>query len=89
MDLQIERARYAVDHRCGRMVRRDAPFDVTAALSELLDPNARAAMAEAGARVAARTMTLNGAGEIAEIIADLAGSSIARVPIEHNRRRSA
>ncbi|MFL4470176.1 glycosyltransferase [Tateyamaria armeniaca] len=80
MDQQIERARYAVDQRCGLMVRRDAPFDVASALSDLLHSKTRGAMARAGGRVAAECMAQNGASEVAQIVTDLAVSSVARMP---------
>ncbi|WP_299280729.1 glycosyltransferase [uncultured Tateyamaria sp.] len=82
MDQQIERARYAVDMRCGLMVRRDAPFDEAGALSHLLDPANRDRMAQAGARLAGQQMQENGASALAELVTDLAGSTIARLPIE-------
>ncbi|WP_299148082.1 glycosyltransferase [uncultured Tateyamaria sp.] len=82
MDQQIERARYAVDTRCGVMVRRDAPFDVAGALSHLLDPANRDRMAQAGARLARQQMQDNGASALAELVTDLAGSTIARLPME-------
>ncbi|MEM7318215.1 MAG: glycosyltransferase [Pseudomonadota bacterium] len=78
MDQQIDRARFAADHGAGLVVRGTAPFDVNAALTELLDPSARAAMTTASAALANTSMTGNGALEIAEAIADLAGSAITR-----------
>ncbi|WP_108838640.1 antifreeze protein [Tateyamaria sp. Alg231-49] len=81
MDRQIDRARYAVDRRCGLMVRRDAPFDVTPALDQLLDQETRDVMAQNGLSFAKRNMTENGASVIAETIGHLASSSIARLPI--------
>ncbi|GGH39736.1 antifreeze protein, type I [Cribrihabitans marinus] len=79
MDRQIDRARFAVESRIGLMLRHDAPFGVSEALDRLLDPDQRAGMAEAGTTLAATCMTRNGAGDIADIVADLAVSTIARL----------
>ncbi|MEX0317272.1 MAG: glycosyltransferase [Ruegeria sp.] len=79
MDQQIERARYAADCKAGLIVRSTAPFDVEHALTALLDPDARTAMAAASARLAEDCMATNGASAIAELVVSLAGSSIARL----------
>lgn len=82
MDRQIDRARYAIDRQVGLMVRRDAPFNVGRALSELLDPDERKAMVTAGAGLAEQLNSQNGANVIADMINSLSVSSIARLPAE-------
>lgn len=78
MDRQIERARFAVDNGVGRLLRREAPFAVAEALAGLLDPDSRATMAERGARLASLSLSRNGASVIADMLTDLAATSISR-----------
>ena len=75
---QIDRARHAVDHRIGLMVRTNAPFDISPALATLLDREKREDMAARGEEFSETVLATNGAKEISELVAELAGSSIIR-----------